>query len=142
MKVLLVHDFSLFFFSDDESDLMKFPTSDQEFNRLMRQRIAEDKIDFKNAGGMRPIDYKFIDDKIYITYFCKDLEELKSHLVIIQEIGPDTWMEGDIAPLRDEDLNQFNEKYNLNLEYIELHPYIVSVIVDGRDMSYLLDQIK
>lgn len=56
MKVHIIHKPYLFFVSDDNCDWMSYPTFDDELNRLIDQRISNDYTNFKEAGGMKPIN--------------------------------------------------------------------------------------
>ncbi len=124
--------FILFDCEDEE----KFPTNDEELNKLILPNLLNDKIGFKNViegNLLESYEYEY-DTRDNIINLWANSDEILTNEEIIDEIemiepnmmGPDGWMSGDISIVSRKDAENF--------EYcIELYPYVcyVGIVLDN-----------
>jgi len=105
-------------------------TGVKRLDALVEKRLQQDYDGIKNIlcwGDCKAIDYKYDGDLIYVTLrkksgFTKEDED--DMIDMVNENGPDTWMEGDIGIIRYEEAKKAN--YN-NGNEVELGVDIVSI---------------
>lgn len=114
----------------DGNDYRAVWTGVKKLDALVEKRLEQDYVGIKNILCWRdcePIDYKYDGDMIYVTLrkksgFTKEDED--DMIDMVNENGPDTWMEGDIGIIRYEEAKKAN--YNEGNE-VELGVDIVSI---------------
>lgn len=110
---------------------LSFPTSNEELNKIVTANLLIDKTDIKNIMyGLKPLSYKYdIDTNLIHIWVGKDIitdYELAEYLYNYDPdgYGPDSWMEGPIEIVTDEQAQQFG------YVAIEMIPMLNSIYIE------------
>ena len=103
----------------------------KELDMLIDQRISADKTNIKdifNYGDYKSTDYYYDGENVYVTVkridnkpiTDHDKEYIKNDIVNPYDVGPDTWMEGNIYILNGNDFKKYDDTLYQKYPYLSL----------------------
>jgi len=111
-------------------------TGTKKYDDLIKHRISEDYTKIKDIfrETYNVLKYGFDGTYVYILltkkngkkFIPNELDKIAKEIVDPYDVGPDTWMESDIAILNEKEAQQTKYYKNKSLSSIEL-----GVVVDG-----------